>query len=83
MIAGEMVAEAARELELETVWDPAGNLLVTLPGRDRTANRVLTGSHVDFVPTGGNYDGLAGVIAGLTVLAALRDLDLTPACDIT
>ncbi len=82
MIAAEMVAEAARELNLETVWDPAGNLIATLPGRDRNARRVLTGSHVDSVPTGGNYDGLAGVLAGLTVLAAFRDLDITPACDV-
>jgi N-carbamoyl-L-amino-acid hydrolase len=29
-------------------------------------------SHLDSVPRGGNYDGLAGVIAGVLVLAALR-----------
>ncbi len=31
---------------------------------------VTTGSHLDSVPHGGNYDGLAGVAAGLAVLAA-------------
>ena len=53
-------------------------------GRDRAANVVfridegepdrylLVGSHVDSVPRGGNYDGLAGVVAGLLLLAELR-----------
>ena len=34
----------------------------------RPASRL--GSHLDLVPHGGNYDGLAGVAAGLAVLAA-------------
>jgi N-carbamoyl-L-amino-acid hydrolase len=33
---------------------------------------VLIASHLDSVPRGGNFDGLAGVIAGVLVLAALR-----------
>ena len=52
--------------------------------RDRGANVVfqlddnepeeflLLGSHLDSVPHGGNYDGLAGVIAGLLLLVDLR-----------
>ncbi len=47
-------------------WQDAGkNTLFSLP-QDRHAKKyVLIGSHVDSVPNGGNYDGLAGVIAGL------------------
>lgn len=82
-IAGDLLAEAAGELGLEARWDPAGNMLITLPGRDRAAPGVLTGSHLDSVPTGGHYDGLAGAVAGLTVQAAFRDLGLEPACDVT
>ncbi len=75
--AARIVAEAARDLDL------AGNLRCTLPGADRGAPGVLTGSHLDSVPTGGHYDGLAGVIAGLVTLAAFRDLGATLACDLT
>ena len=81
--AAEILAEAARGLDLEVGYDPAGNLCCTLPGADRTAPRVLTGSHLDSVPTGGHYDGLAGAVAGLVVLAAFRDTGVAPRCDVT
>ena len=81
--AARILGEAALDLGLEVGRDPAGNLRCTLPGEDRRAPEVLTGSHLDSVPTGGHYDGLAGVIAGLVTLAAYRDLGAVPACDIT
>lgn len=80
--AASLIADAARILELEIDHDPAGNVYLTLPGEDRAAPSLLTGSHLDSVPKGGNYDGFAGVVAGLTALAAFRDLGVTPPCDI-
>ncbi|MSO76350.1 MAG: M20/M25/M40 family metallo-hydrolase [Alphaproteobacteria bacterium] len=82
-VAGEVLIEAANGLGIEASWDAAGNLLLTLAGRDRTAPGILTGSHLDSVPTGGHYDGLAGAIAGLTVQAAFRDLGHVPTPDLT
>ena len=38
---------------------------------------VWIGSHVDSVPQGGNYDGLAGVIAGLLCLRKIRQREVT------
>ena len=35
--AAEILAEAARGLDLAVRYDPAGNLMCTLPGRDRAA----------------------------------------------
>ena len=81
--AATIIGAAARELGLEVEHDLAGNLRCTLPGADRNAPGVLTGSHLDSVPTGGHYDGLAGVIAGLTALAAFRDVGAVPTCDVT
>ena len=81
--AARILGEAARDLGLEVARDAAGNLRCTLPGADRDAPEVLTGSHLDSVPTGGHYDGLAGVLAGLVTLAALRDLGGVPARDVT
>ena len=80
--ATSIVSDAACAMGLEVAHDLAGNVYATLPGRDRTAPALLTGSHLDSVPKGGNYDGYAGVIAGLTSLAAFRDLGITPPCDI-
>ncbi len=43
---------------------------------------VVIGSHLDSVPHGGNFDGAAGVLAGLAAVAALRDMGLALECDI-
>lgn len=81
---GYRVIEAhARSLGLELQRDHAANLYMTLPGRDRAAPRLMTGSHLDSVGNGGNFDGAAGVIGGLVAQQALQTLGLTPACDVT
>ena len=76
------VTKAAEALGLEIRRDDAANLYMTLPGRDRTAPTLVIGSHLDSVPHGGNFDGAAGVLAGLATVAALRTMRLTPECDI-
>jgi len=77
------IERAARDLGLEITRDAAANLYMTWPGRDRAAQRVIVGSHLDSVPHGGNFDGVAGVIAGLVAVEALKRLGLEPACDLT
>lgn len=52
--------------------DPAANLVFRLPDASHDAPAVWTGSHIDSVPQGGNFDGLAGVIAGLLCLIERR-----------
>src|SRR5882724_10651870 len=46
--------------------DYANNLHCLLPGNDEPA--IAFGSHVDSVPNGGRYDGVAGVVAGICVI---------------
>src|ERR1700712_3580679 len=77
------VTKAAEALGLEITHDVAANLYMTLPGRDRSAPAVVIGSHLDSVPHGGNFDGAAGVLAGLATVSALPSLGVTPACDTT
>ncbi len=77
------VAAIARDLGLEISGDAAANLYMTLPGRDRSAPRVIVGSHLDSVPHGGNFDGAAGVVAGLAAIAALKQSGTMPDCDLT
>jgi N-carbamoyl-L-amino-acid hydrolase len=81
--AHDIVRTAAEQLRLEVSIDAIGNLMMTLPGRDRAAPRIMIGSHLDSVPQGGNYDGAAGVVAGLSALSALRQAGTGMACDIT
>lgn len=82
-MAHDLVAAEARDLGLEVAIDAAGNLYATLPGRDRTAPAFVVGSHLDTVPHGGNYDGAAGVVAGMSAVAGLRRAGLIPPRDVT
>lgn len=77
------VAEAARALGLAVHGDAAANLYATWAGRDRAAPAILIGSHLDSVPHGGNFDGAAGVVAGIVAVAALQRLGVVPSCDVT
>lgn len=54
--------------------DAAGNISVRKAGSDAAASPVLFGSHIDSVPNGGNFDGDLGVLAGIEVLHAMRDV---------
>jgi N-carbamoyl-L-amino-acid hydrolase len=73
----------ARNLGLEIERDAALNLYMTLPGRDRGLPAIVTGSHMDSVPQGGNYDGAAGVVAGLAAVAGLKQAGIQPRRDVT
>lgn len=58
--------------------DGARNLIVTLPGREPDAPFIACGSHLDSVPQGGNYDGAAGVVAGLTAIVHMKRAGIVP-----
>ena len=66
-----------READLVPFTDPAGNLFLRAEGRDAEAAPVLTGSHLDSQPTGGKFDGVYGVLAGIEALHAIRDAGMT------
>ena len=72
-----------RELGLEVRYDRAGNLYMTLPGRDRTLPAIWSGSHADSVIMGGNYDGLAGIAAPLAAARWMVQKRITPPRDFT
>ncbi len=82
-MAHALVRTLAERLQLESSTDFAGNLYMTLPGTNRAAPCVMLGSHLDSVPHGGNYDGAAGVVAGLVALARLKRRGRTPRVDLT
>lgn len=62
----------ARRHGLATRRDAAGGLVMSrATDTDPYARHGLLGSHVDSVPQGGNYDGLAGTVAAMLALIAL------------
>jgi N-carbamoyl-L-amino-acid hydrolase len=71
-LALDIIENAARECGLTVERDAGANLVVTLPGTEADLPFLACGSHLDSVPQGGNYDGGAGVVAGLAVLAGLK-----------
>lgn len=70
--AMQVIEKLGIEQGLETRWDAARNLILTLPGEKPELPVVASGSHLDSVPQGGNFDGAAGVIAALMALLAAK-----------
>lgn len=56
--------------------DKMGTMFMTRPGTDPDALPVYVGSHLDTQPTGGKYDGVLGVLAGLEVVRSMNDLGI-------
>ena len=79
----DYLTKIGQSLQLEITPDQAGNVWMTLPGKDRSLPAFVAGSHVDSVPQGGNYDGLAGVTAALTVAWWMRQTGFQPVRDYT
>ncbi len=86
-IAHDILRREARRLGMAAQMDAAGNLYLTLRGAGRGPGRdgmpaVMVGSHLDSVPQGGNFDGAAGVLAGLAVAAGYRAAGVVPPQDL-
>ena len=77
-LALDIVEAKARALGLATERDAGANLVVTLQGTEPDLPFLACGSHLDSVPQGGNFDGAAGVIAGLAILARFKQEGFRP-----
>jgi len=56
--------------------DTVGSMFARRPGTDPLLPPVMVGSHLDTQPTGGKYDGVLGVLAGLEIVRTLNDLGI-------
>jgi N-carbamoyl-L-amino-acid hydrolase len=68
----DLLVRWMRELGLTVTIDAIGNIFGLRGGRENLPP-VMFGSHIDTVGTGGRYDGLYGVLAGLEACQALDD----------
>jgi len=64
--------------------DAIGNIFARRPGTDDSLAPVMMGSHLDTQPTGGRFDGVLGVLAGLEVVRTLNDagVEVAPAIEV-
>jgi N-carbamoyl-L-amino-acid hydrolase len=66
------------DLGLSVSTDAIGNLFTRLEGSDPNLDPLVIGSHLDTQPTGGKYDGILGVLAGLEVVRTLIESSIRP-----
>lgn len=80
--------EYKQAVELLSIWmteagmsvrmDTVGNLFGRFEGKSKDLAPVLTGSHLDTVPSGGCFDGIAGIMAALEAIATMKELNEIP-----
>ena len=77
-VAGRKYAmELMRAARLEPRIDTAGNILGWREGSDRSLKPILFGSHIDSVPSGGNFDGDLGSLSAIEIVRTLRERGIT------
>ena len=76
LAARRWFSEMAAGDGFEVRVDPAGNHSASYPCKNKTAQTLLLGSHLDSVPQGGRFDGSLGVLAAYEVLRTIREADL-------
>jgi N-carbamoyl-L-amino-acid hydrolase len=70
-VAGrQYVMDLMRAARLTPRIDPAGNIFAQRKGSEASLPPILFGSHIDSVPTGGNFDGDLGTLSALAVIDA-------------
>ena len=60
-------------LGIQKSIDEAGNLIGIYKSLEKTEKIVIIGSHIDTVPSGGRYDGIAGIISALNVIKYFKN----------
>lgn len=72
--AREFVIKLMKEAGLAVRSDAFGNVIGRREGSDPSLPPVMTGSHVDSVLNGGNFDGTAGVLCAIEAIHCLNEM---------
>lgn len=75
--ARDLFVRWCEEAGCEVTVDRMGNIFGRREGANPELPPVMTGSHIDSQPTGGKFDGILGVLAGLEVIRSLNDAGVT------
>jgi len=65
--------DAAQAIGMTVTTDRLGSIFARRAGSDPDLAPIAIGSHLDTQPTGGRFDGILGVLAGLEVARTLHD----------
>jgi N-carbamoyl-L-amino-acid hydrolase len=65
--------QAAEAAGCTVTIDRMGSIFARRPGRNNDLPPIAIGSHLDTQPTGGKFDGILGVLAGLELIRTLND----------
>lgn len=76
--AQEYLQQLMESIGMQTEIDAVGNLIGTYSGTDTSLPAVMSGSHLDTVPNGGNYDGILGIAAALEVAYSWHEEGFRP-----
>jgi N-carbamoyl-L-amino-acid hydrolase len=77
-VAGRKYAmDLMRAAGLDPRIDTAGNITAVRQGSDSSLKSIVFGSHIDSVPSGGNFDGDLGSMAAIEIMHTLQDHNLT------
>ena len=71
--AKDLVTSFMKEAGLVVREDEIGNLIGRKEGKKATNPVIMTGSHIDSVINGGNFDGPAGVLTALEALQTMNE----------
>lgn len=72
----DLFASWCKDAGMQMGVDSMGNMFARLEGTDPDLDPVMMGSHLDTQPTGGKYDGVLGVLAGLEVVRTIRERNI-------
>lgn len=81
--AHDLVGQHARAMGLSVWNDHLLNTYMVLQGMNSRLPAIVIGSHLDSVHSGGNYDGAAGVVAGLVIAQMLAEQGIRLERDLT
>lgn len=75
--ARKYIIELMQSAGLTVITDAIGNIIGRYEpeGINPEAATVMTGSHLDTVPSGGKYDGVLGIVCGLAAVSRLKTRD--------
>ena len=74
--ARKLFQKWSEDAGMKMTVDELGSMFLRREGTSKDALPVVIGSHLDTQPTGGKYDGVLGVLAGLEIVRTLNDLNI-------
>ena len=76
--ARKQILKWLEKTNIDSFTDDIANIFFRLEGINKNLPPVLIGSHIDSQPSGGKYDGVFGVLAGIEVIQTLSEKNIVP-----